>query len=239
MSPKRLKDFDAAERVGRVKALTWALTVGLVFGGAAGGGVAELNGWNPLIGALVGAVAASCGMYFVTLTIAERSAAVAQTIYNPSGDSTPPKREYSYAESLAIRGRYREAADAYELHCAEDPSDPEPYFRLARLCRDKLGEHEKAVSWLKRVRTEARLDSGKDLLATQEIIEIYTHKLRDPRKAIPELARISTKFPGTAAAEAAARELTEMRELLALEQQQPASFTQEYLRRIDRRRDQT
>lgn len=214
MSPKRLKDFDAAERVARIKALTWALTVGLGFGAVAGAGAAELWGWNPLAGAFIGAVGASSAMYFLTVGLAERSAAIAQTIYNPSGDSTPPKREYSYAESLAIRGRYREAADAYERHCAEDPTDPEPYFRLARLYRDRLGELPTAVSWLKRVRVDARIDSGKDLLATQEIIEIYTHKLRDPRKAIPELARITQKYPGTPAADAAARELKEVRALL-------------------------
>lgn len=214
MTPTRLKDLDAGDRVARLRALTWALTVGLGFGAIAGGGVAQLWGWNPLAGAFLGAVAGASGMYFVTLGIVEKSAAVMQTIYNPSGDSTPPKREYSRAESLAIRGRYREAADAYELHCAEDPSDPEPYFRLAWLYRDRLGELQTAVSWLKRVRVDAKIDSGKDLLATQEIIEIYTHKLRDPRKAIPELARITQKYPGTPAADAAAREIKDVRALL-------------------------
>jgi tetratricopeptide (TPR) repeat protein len=166
--------------------------------------------------------------------IVRRSAAVAQAIYNPSGDSTPYKREYSYAESLDQRGRYGDAAAAYELHCLEYPDDPEPYLRLARLYRDKLNQYEDALNWFRRARADARLTSGQQLLVIQEIVEIYLRKLRTPRKAIPELVLLCEKFPNTPAAEAAAGELAEMREMMERERTDLVPFTAQFLEKIGR-----
>jgi len=45
----------------------------------------------------------------------------------------------------------------------------------------------------------------------QELIELYRHKLDEPRRAMPELARIAQLVPGTPQAEAATRELAELR----------------------------
>ncbi len=123
---------------------------------------AVLSGWGAILGAVAGfpialkygggwvTVAASCvvgfgTVYLTTRVIGERAARVASHIFAPSGKSTSSRPEYSYAASLVARGRLEEAVRAYEESCGENPHDPEPRIRLARLLRDRLGRYEEAI----------------------------------------------------------------------------------------------
>ena len=130
------------------------------------------------------------------------------------GESTPPKREYSAAQALAARGQYREAVAAYELDAAESEGDPEPYLAVARILRDHLGDLEGAGAWFRRARRDATLNPGLELLVTQELIELYTKRLGQPHRAIPELARIPGLVPGTPQAAAAEQQLAALRATL-------------------------
>lgn len=234
MSPKPPKDIDAAERAARFQALAWALAVGAMLGGAGGAGIAYLQGRSPLVGALVGFPTVAILVYGITMWVVGRAHAMSQLIYNPSGTSTPYKPQYSYAASLAIRGRYQEAAAAYELHAIENPAEPEPYLQLARLYRDKLQQYQDALTWFRRVRTDATLGPGQELYVIQEIIDLYIEKLKTPRKAIPELTLVCQRFPATPAARAAEQQLVEMREMLARERDALEPFTAQFLKHIGR-----
>lgn len=227
MSPKRLRDVDAGDRAVRLRALTLALLVGVAMGGWGG-----MLLYGP-IGALGGFLIVSTGVYAGSLWIVGRADAVAQTVYNPSGDSTPYQEQYSYAASLAIRGRYAEAAAAYELHVIENPAAPQPYLELARLYRDKLKQYDDALAWFRRARTDATLGPGQELYVVQEIIDLYTVHLKTPRRAIPELALVCQRFPATPAARAAERQLKEMRDMLARERDGIEPFTAQFLRGLD------
>ncbi len=188
---------------------------------------------NPLLFMVVGFVLVVT-VAVVSSEIATRSGVrAAQAIYNPQG--TAVRREYSHADSLLARGRYEDAAAAYEVACLEHPEDPEPYFRLARLLRDHLQRYDEAAHWFERARADSQLQGLQGLVVSQELIEIYIRKLRNPRKAIPELRLLVERFPDTPAAEAAQRELEQMRELLAQERDGGPEFTEEFLRRVDRR----
>jgi hypothetical protein len=188
----RPADVDAAERAYRFKTLAWSLPGGFM-------------GWlvgDKLFGPPFGLVGFAVGYGFVfgVTTLAVRSGAAAMNqIYNPSGKSTPVVREYSHGQSLAARGLYLEAIDAYEADCAEFPDDPEPCFRIARLYLKELKRYEDAAAWFKRARGAGAIDPGRELVATQEIVDIYVHKLEEPRRAMPELARLAERFPGTPA----------------------------------------
>lgn len=234
MAAQRLKDVDAAERAFRLKAGAWAFAVGALMGGVVGARVASVQGWHPLIGAVVGFAVVTLGVYGVAMWAVGQARAMTQTLYNPSGNSTPYKPEYSYAQSLVVRGRYAEAAASYELHAIENPADPEPYLHLARLYRDKLQQYEDALTWFRRARTDATLAPGHELYVIQEIIDLYLHKLRTPRKAIPELTLVCQRFPGTPAARAAEQQLAQMRELLARERDQLEPFTAQFLKQLGR-----
>jgi hypothetical protein len=234
MAPKRLKDVDSADLAVRLKAAVWAFAVGVAFGGFAGLKVAEMRGWNPWLTALVGFVVVSSLVYGLAIWITMRGSDVAQTIYNPSGGSTPYKEQYSYAQSLVVRGRFQDAAAAYELHAIENPAEPEPYLHLARLYRDKLQQYDDALTWFRRARTDASLGPGQELYVIQEIIDLYIHNLRTPRKAIPELTLVCQRFPSTPAARAAEKQLAEMREMLSRERDGVEPFTAQFLKHIGR-----
>ena len=202
MSPKPLRDIDSARRARLFQAGAWSL---------AGGAIGALGGWFAGFGAIPGFLAGFAIVFVVSLTIAEGAGKLAGTLHNPSGDSTPAVREYSYPESLAIRGRYEDAINAYQVCCADYPEDPEPYVRIGRIYRDELGDYDNALFWFKRARSDATIDRGRELLVTQEIIEIYTRRLETPRRAIPELARIVERYDGGPAASVAKREMDRLR----------------------------
>jgi hypothetical protein len=139
---------------------------------------------------------------------------VASTYLGLRGGTTPRPPEYSRAQALVAQGRYREAVAAYEIGAAESDGDPEPYLAIARILRDHLGEGANAAAWFRRARRDARLTPGQQLLVAQELIELYTTRLGEPRRAIPELALISRIVPGTPHADAAARQLADLRAAL-------------------------
>lgn len=218
---RRLKDIDSAERSFRIKALVWSMSAGVLTGVA---------GWL-----LIGPIALLIGFplgwgvaYVLTATLVHHSGRAAQVLYNPSGSSTPFKREYSQPQALVMQGKYREAAEAFEAACREFADDPTPYLHLARLLRDHLNEYETAARWLREARKHATLTSGQELLIVQELAALYVMKLDAPRRAIPELALLKQRFPGTAVGDAAARELEELREMLAIEQDGGPSVTQQF-----------
>ena len=229
---KRLKDTDLADKAIRLQAGLWALAVASTMGTLGGAGIAYMNGLNLILGAVLGFVLMSSSVYFGSMKILGGAASAVGALHNPSGSSTPAKKEYSRAQSLVARGLYEEASAAYEVHCLEYREDPEPYFRLARLLRDHLKQPEEAVSWFKRARTDAKLTRGQELQITQEIIELYIRSIRKPRKALPELAYLCKEFADTPAAEAARHELAEMRAMLDRERNGAEDFTTQFLARF-------
>lgn len=231
---KRLKDVDSADQVYRARVLFWSLITGPLFGGIMGAFVARAMGVNPVVGGLIGMPIGGFAVYRLTMKIVAGAVKTAEQIYNPSGETTPRRPEYSYAQSLVMRGRYEDALAAYELHAIENPDDPEPYFRAARICRDNLERYEDAVTWFRRARADATMTRGQEVLAIQEIIELYMRKLKTPRRAIPELAMMVDRFPETEHADAARRELGELRELLAQEHEGYEKFTEQFLKKIGR-----
>ncbi len=113
-----------------------------------------------------------------------------------SGSTTPYQRGYSEAETLAMRGKYTEAVAAYTDVIAGSPADPEPYLRIARIYKKELGSVDDAAFWYRRARREATVAPGQDLATSRELVELYLAS-DDPRRAIPELARIIERFRDT------------------------------------------
>lgn len=188
------------ERMRTIGPLVIGTGIGLIWG--------PFVGINPLIfGPVVGA--GVLGLTKFALFLGGKM--VSEGIYGASGATTPRKKDYSRPESLAIRGLYDEAILAYEAVLSETPEDPEPYIRIARIYRDDLGRVEEAVSWFRRARRDAKLDTARDLAVSQELVDICLHKSGEPRKAIPELARMKDKFAGTQAALWAEEKLEEIR----------------------------
>ncbi|MSR07721.1 MAG: hypothetical protein EXR93_11750 [Gemmatimonadetes bacterium] len=230
-----MKNLDASERVNKLGALSWSVGVGLLMGGFVGWFMADHYGFNPFLAVPGRMLIIGLTVYYSSMTLTAGSGAAAQLIYAPSGDSTPYKTDFSFAASLVARGRYDDAAAAYELQCIENPEDPELYLRLAWLHRDNLQRYDDALSWFQRARAEAKLSAGQRMLVIQEIVDLYVNRLKTPRKAIPELVQMCERFPGTPGAEAAAKQLGQMREMLNRERDGLAPFTAQFLESIGKK----
>lgn len=109
-------------------------------------------------------------------------------------------REYSQAQSLVIRGAYREAVELYAAEAAANPKDPEPLILAARVLRDHLHDPAAAAERLLRARHIDRITPRHDVTVVRELVDLYEGPLRDPRRAMPELARIAATYPETSAA---------------------------------------
>jgi tetratricopeptide (TPR) repeat protein len=204
-----LRDGDAVDQA----MLVWSFiagALGLVMGSFLGVFVAH-EGWPTWIAFLCPFSGAAGVVGLVRLVVGGGTQA-AGTVYNPSGRTTPHRKEHSRAESLAARGLYEEAVTAFEAAVAEDPADPWPYLRVARIYRDHLGRPEDAARWFRRASREARAPS---VLARKELVELYVHRMNAPGKAVPELARMAEELAGTPEGEWAAAELRHAKELLA------------------------
>ena len=151
------------------------------------------------------------GVWAITQLVLRIAVGAAAAYMDPSGASTPHRAEYSHAQALAARGRYQDAVAAYEIAAAESGGDPVPYIEVARIHRDHLADYETAAAWFRRARRDATLGPGLELLVAQELIELYTKRLGQPQRAIPELARIPRLVPGTPQAEAAEQQIASLR----------------------------
>jgi hypothetical protein len=209
----RLKDVDSAAQAFRIQALGYAGWLGIL-GMFVGMAISLRTGWNMLLCvgggfALGTAIAAAIG-----IGLAQKVGAVASAIYMPSGASTPLPPQYSLAEALIASGR-PEAAAAELMQCAALlPQAPEPLLRLARLSRDELRDTDRAIYWFRRVLALHALPTATKIAATRELIELFTHRLGTPARALPDLARLAAEHPDTPAGRWAARELADIRRTL-------------------------
>jgi tetratricopeptide (TPR) repeat protein len=207
---------DQASRARLIRTFTLSLT-GLALGAVASIAGMSGQGWSAGTAVLVtGGVWAIA--FFGPLAFSALGGAAANRIHNPSGRSTPSRREYSHAESLVARGLHEEALEAFEVAIAEDPSDPTPYLRIARIHRDRLQRYEDAAQWLKRCIEQSAASAGAAHLATRELVELYANKLNEPRRAAPLLARLAEERAGTPEGAWATEELARVKATIADEE---------------------
>ena len=136
---------------------------------------------------------------------------IGRTMYDPTGARVPSRTADSGPESLAARGRFQEAVDAYALAAAEEPDDPEPWLRIARIERGDLKRPQRALEALRAARTRAAADSQTAQMIGREIADLYLEDLGAPRRAMPELARLAAAHPDTPIGQWAARELADLK----------------------------
>jgi len=126
-----------------------------------------------------------------------------------------PGPGWSRVESLVARGEYAEALAEYKVLAERHPDVPEVGLRIGRLLSEQMGEYEEAVVWLRRARTTGTLAPQVDVQVGREIVGIYATKLRDPARALPELARMAELYKGTETAAWAAVELAAVKKTIS------------------------
>ena len=192
-TPRPPRDTHLFDRINRIQLGIWAAAVVLAFVFA------------PMLLPIVLAVlvVAPLVQYF--------SGRAARAVYDPTGSTVASKPAYSGPESLAVRGRFEDAINAYELAARDEPGDPEPWLRIARIERADLKRPQRAIEALRAARTRTAPDSATAQMIGREIAELYLRDLEEPARAMPELARLAAAFPDTPTGQLAARELAELK----------------------------
>lgn len=206
-----MQDRDSAAdiRLGFVSG--WGTLLGYAVGGLAGWALGARYGWPLLPAVVVGAIMGRLAITGSLLLLIEAAGRLGGLVYAPSGASTPARAQYSRAAALAARGRLDEALTAYLAHVADHPADPVPYLRLARLFREQMGDPAEAIRWFRAARDAEGADEDVARLATREIIETFTNRLGETGRAVPELARLTERFPESPDGRWAAARLRELK----------------------------
>ncbi len=129
-----------------------------------------------------------------------------------SGASTPYEEQFSYQESLVMRGQVTEALASYEAIIAERPTAAAPRLRAAALYVSRGGDPKRAAELAREVQRLPGLSAKDDIAATNRLIELLAGPLGEPGRAMVELRRLMDRHPGTDAAARARLTLAELKE---------------------------
>ena len=191
-----MKDVDLFQRVNRIQLGVW------------------------IVIAVIGTLAFSPIFVLVPIVvplIQYLAGRFARNIFDPTGATVKSRPAYSAPESLAVRGRFEDAVSAYEAAARDEPDDPEPWLRIARIERMDLRRPQRALEALRAARALVTDASPAAQMIGREIAELHLRDLDEPRRAMPELARLAAAYPDTPTGLWAARELALLKRALAEE----------------------
>lgn len=169
------------------------------------------RGWisGPVFGLLVllNFPLAAVGVFVINASVGGVASGLVRTIYS-QGD-LPPPRAYPRQETLVARGQYQEAAEYFRDHLVLEPDDNEARLRLAMLLETQLGDQAGAEALYKEVRVR-RPTPREEVAAANGLIDLY-RRTRDRGRLMVELARFAERYRGSAAGDAARRELADLK----------------------------
>lgn len=133
-----------------------------------------------------------------------------------SGASTPYEEQFSYQQSLVMQGKVEEALASFEEMIAASPGAIEPRIRAAELYgRDREGAR-RAADLLREAQRIPSIAPGRDIYATNRLVDLLVGPLKDPGRAVVELRKLIDRYPTSTAAAHARDALTRIkREMLA------------------------
>lgn len=207
MAQKPLKDVDSFEFSHRMRIALWSGVGAILFALGAGFKFG-------LPGVIGGAIGGWLIMYYGVLRLTQGAADAGGSIYMGDGASTPKKREYAIGDALMMQGKLEEAVDEYERNAVVYPDDPEPRLRAARMCRDRMQQYERAAGWFKQILAMPDLDVGYEIQSYRELAELYTHRLKQPERALPILARLADRHPDTTAGKWARNQMADIKQTM-------------------------
>lgn len=201
---------DAADRAHLLLILTYTVPVSALLGlavavyasarlGAGARTVVLILIAGPLVGLIAGIAA--------WLAVGGVSRSLVRIV--TAGGSSGRHAGFSFEESLIARGRYREAAAAFEQRLAASPDDDEIRLALAALYAAHIHDPELAERLLVEVRSRAG-EPRLEFRAANALIDLYA-ATGDRTRQIRELARFADRWRGSAAAARARERLAELK----------------------------
>jgi len=147
------------------------------------------------------------GIFAINHAVGATSTGLVKTILGAG--NIPPPPTYPRQDVMIARGQYAEAADYFRDHIRIEPADHEARLQLAQLLETRLQGHDEAERLYQEVR-RMQPDPRQEMRAANGLIDLYRRTGRRDRLGV-ELARFADRYRGTAAGDAAARELNELK----------------------------
>jgi hypothetical protein len=164
-------------------------------------------------GGLVGALLGGAGSALFVLSTFEGVGGMFRAFIQP--DQSPHERQYSYEDSLVMRGDVDGALASYEKIILEAPSDPVPRIRAADLCaRSHLPE--RAETLYRAVQRLPRVARKDDIYVSNRLVDLYLAWPRHETKGLRELRRLIDTYPDTDVAERARAGLVNLKSQLGV-----------------------
>jgi len=206
----RLKDIDAAERAYLLKVVVHFGPACFVILSAAWYFCAR-EGWISggvfLLLLVLNVPLTIAGIFAIHRLTGAASTGLVKTIF--AAGNIPPPPTYPRQDVLIARGQYAEAADYFRDHLRIEPGDHEARLQLASLLETRLQGHDEAERLYQEIR-RMQPDPRQEMRAANGLIDLYRRIGRSDRLLV-ELARFADRYRGSAAGDAAARELTELK----------------------------
>ncbi len=147
------------------------------------------------------------GIFAIHRTVGVTSTGLVKAIF--AAGNIPPPPTYPRQDVMIARGQYAEAADYFRDHIRIEPGDHEARLQLAQLLETRLQAHDEAERLYQEVR-RMQPDPRQEMRAANGLIDLYRRTGRRDRLRV-ELARFADRYRGTAAGDAAAREVSELK----------------------------
>lgn len=149
-----------------------------------------------VLSALVGAMLGGASTALFVVSASRGAGAAFGSFLQPTGDRTPYERQYSYEDSLVMRGNVADALASYERIIAEAPAEAQPRLRAAEVCL-KSGMKEEAELFFRDVQRLPRLAAKDDVYASNRLVDLYRGWPGNETKALRELRRLIDTYPNT------------------------------------------
>jgi hypothetical protein len=208
VTPIRSDDAqDLLEQLGKNAS---GILVGLVFGVPLGW-LLHLHGIWLYLFVVVAVVVIATSIKGMATAIVDGTANAFLRMVWPTGSSTPYTPAYSMEEAMVARGDVDGALAHYGAAMRLHPTDPDLRFRVGELLFRSTSPARAAMYFIEG-RQLAGDNRGRELYATQRLIDLYLGSLGNPVGALVELTRLVDRFPGTREAESAANMIARLKQ---------------------------
>lgn len=127
------------------------------------------------------------------------------------GASTPSVEQYSYQDSLIMRGEIDEAIASFEAIATAHPGAVTPRVKAAELYIKERQNYQRAAELFREAQRSSAISSGEDIYIANRLADLYAGPLGERGRALIELRRVIDRHHGTPAAGLARRALRDLK----------------------------
>ncbi|HZI42671.1 MAG TPA: hypothetical protein VFD67_13230, partial [Gemmatimonadaceae bacterium] len=110
------------------------------------------------------------------------------------------ENQFSYQEALVMQGKVEEALASFEALIGASATAIEPRILAADLYCRNPATVRRAAGLLREAQRIPSITPGRDIYATNRLVDLLIGPLADPGRALVELRRLIERYPNSAAA---------------------------------------